>query len=124
VLNTASRQEWRGGLVMSQALKARKLNPKPSVVRGRQLQPSSREHHLERESRLRIAEAEARCQRWVRLISILVINFIVLGASTVWAIAFLGNYSTTDKQYMTGFIVQIVLNLLLFLAGKKFKWPS
>lgn len=107
---------------MSQALKPRKPNPKPTVARKRS-RPLPREHRLDRESRLRIAEAEARVQRWLKLISIVVINIIVLGASGVWAVSFLGNYSATDKQYMTGFIVQIVLNLLLFLAGKKFKWP-
>lgn len=107
---------------MSRALNARKPNQKPSVV-GRRSQPLQREHRLDRESRLRIAEAEARCQRWLKMLSIMVINIIVLGASTVWAIAFLGNYSPNDKQYMNGFIIQIVLHLLLFLAGKKFKWP-
>ena len=107
---------------MSRALKSRKPNRKPAVARKR-TQPPQREHLLEMESRLRIEEAEARCQRLLKITSIMVINAVVLIASAVWAVSFLGNYPPSDKQYMNMFIIQIVLNLLLYLAGKKFKWP-
>lgn len=46
--------------------------------------------------------------------------YVALGSFTVWAGVLLsGSYTSTDKQLVTGFIVQLLMNLFLGVAGKK-----
>jgi hypothetical protein len=104
---------------MSQA-RDRKTDQRLRVSGKRQPLTASREHPLDRESRLRREEDEARWKRMKEMIVIWSVAYISLGSFTVWAIVLLsGSYSSTEKQILTGFLIQLLFNLYLFLAGKR-----
>lgn len=51
--------------------------------------------------------------------------YVVMGSFTVWAVVLLsGAYPSTEKQLITGFIVQLLINLFLIVAGKKINWKE
>jgi hypothetical protein len=76
-------------------------------------------------SRLKREEADARWKRQKEMIVIGSAAYFSLGAFTVWAIVLLsGSYSSTDKMLLSGFIIQLLTNLFLFVAGKKPYWKK
>jgi len=104
---------------MSQALKVRKRSQNVTVARKRQPLASLREHRLERESRLRREEADARWKRIKEMIVIGSVAYISLCAFSILAIVLLsGSYPSTDKLILIGFITQLLTNLFLHMAGK------
>lgn len=110
---------------MSQALKGRKREQNIPAARKRQFLPTHPEHPLEMESRLKREEADARWRRQKEMIVIGSAAYISLGSFTVWAIVLLsGSYSSTDKMLLSGFIIQLLTNLFLFVAGKKPYWKK
>lgn len=77
------------------------------------------------ESRLRTAEADARWRRRKDMILVGTLAYVVIGSFTVWAVVLLsGAYPSTEKQLITGFIVQLLINLFLVVAGKKIDWKE
>lgn len=104
---------------MSQALKRKTDESSRASGKSHPLSVS-REHRLEMESRLKREEADSRWKRQKEMIVIGSAAYISLGAFTVWAIVLLsGSYSSTDKLLLSGFIIQLLTNLFLFVAGKK-----
>ena len=86
---------------------------------------SRRERQLELSARLRIEEANARWQRQKDMILVGSLAYVVIGSFTVWAVVLLsGAYPSTEKQLVTGFIVQLLINLFLVVAGKKINWKE
>ena len=111
---------------MSRPLNARRTGEHATMARRGAAAPSSRqERQLELALHLRIEEANARWQRQKDMIFVGTLAYVVLGSFTVWAVVLLsGTYSATDKQLLTGFIVQLLINLFLVAAGKKIKWKE
>jgi hypothetical protein len=111
---------------MSRSLSERGTGNKATVARSPAVTPASRqERQLELESRLRIVEADACWQRWKDMILVGSLAYVVLGSFTVWAVVLLsGAYPSAEKQLITGFIVQLLINLFLVVAGKKLRWKE
>jgi len=110
---------------MGQALREQKPGQNLMSARRRQSLPAFQEHPLEMESRLKREEADARWRRQKEMIVIGSAAYISLGAFTVWAIVLLsGSYSSTDKMLLSGFIIQLLTNLFLFVADKKPHWKK
>ncbi len=81
---------------------------------------SRQERQLELKTRLRIEEADARWHRRKEMLLVGSLAYVALGSFTVWAGVLLsGSYTSTDKQLITGFIAQLLMNLFLSVAGKK-----
>jgi hypothetical protein len=110
---------------MSQALKERGSEQTLQAGRKKQPMPTSPKYPIEMKLRLKKEEADARWRRQKEMIVIVSVAYISLGSFTVWAIVLLSAaYSLTEKQLLTGFIVQLLVNLLLYLLGKKPDWKS
>lgn len=108
---------------MSRALKERGSDQTLQAGRKKQPKPTSSEYPIEIELRLKKEEADARWKRQKEMIVIVSVAYISLGSFTVWAIVLLSAaYSLTEKQLLTGFIVQLLVNLFLYLVGKKPNW--
>lgn len=88
---------------------------------------SRQEKQMELESRLQIQEMEARDQmedaRWRRLkemIFVVTLACLALVSFTIWAVILLSrSYPSAEKQLITVFIVQLLVNLFVVVAGKK-----
>jgi hypothetical protein len=124
-------REWVVGLgvkrseKMSRELKEREPHQNLTAARKKQHVPKSLEYRIATELRLKREEAEARWSRQKEMIVIVSIAYISLGSFTVWAIVLLSvAYSSPDKMLLTGFIIQLLTNLFLYLAGKKPSWKS
>lgn len=86
---------------------------------------SCQESQLELKSRLGIEEDNARWQRRKDMILVGTFSYVVLGSFTIWVVVLLpGAYSSTDKQLITGFIVQLLFNLFFIVTGKRIKWKE
>lgn len=118
---------------MSRLSNERRANRNTTVVqRPAGTLPSRQERRLELEARLRIQEMDAHLRienlRWQRrkdMILVGTLACVALGSFTVWAVVLLsGAYPSAEKQLITGFIVQLFINLFLVVAGKKVNWKE
>lgn len=110
---------------MSREIKAHKFNQNLTTARKKQHVSKSPECPVATEVRLKREDADARWNRQKEMIVIVSVAYISLGSFTVWGIVLLsGAYSSTDKMLLTGFIIQLLTNLFLYLTGKKPNWKS
>ena len=110
---------------MAQALKERKPDQNLPASRKRQPLPISSEHHLERKSRLRIEEADARCQRWVRMILLGSAVIVILNACIASTLLLISKSSTQNDRQLAFYVLgQIIAILIGVLLGKNINWKN
>jgi hypothetical protein len=111
---------------MNRALKAQRTGKKATASQKPAVTLAYRQgKQLELETRLRIQEANAHWQRRKDMILVGTLAYVVLGSFTVWSVVLLSrSYSSAEKQLITGFIVQLLVNQFLIVAGKKIKWKG
>ena len=101
---------------------------KVPVIREPAVVPASRQNRrVELESRLQVQEVEARDRmedaRWRRrkdMLFVVTLACLAVGSFTIWGVILLSpSYPSAEKQLITGFIVQLLFNLFVVVAGKK-----
>lgn len=108
---------------MSQAVEDRRLIQNLPAAERRQDLPSSREHPLEREVRLRIKEADARWQRIKEIILIGSAVFVILSTCIASTYLLLSRGSSPSEKLVAFYVLGQMMGILVgVVMGKNIKW--